>query len=56
MKNLKLTLLVVIFALILGACSSVAEIQETPTEAPVVEEQPAALLDIADEDYLPCCD
>lgn len=45
MKNLKLTLLVVILALILGACSPAVEIQETPTEAPVLEEQPAALLD-----------
>lgn len=47
MKNLKLTLLVVILVLILGACSPAVEIQETPTEAPVVEEQPAASLDVS---------
>ena len=46
MKNLKITLLVVILTLILGACSPAVEIQQSPTETVViVEEQPAALLD-----------
>ena len=44
MNNKKFILLVVILALILAACSPAVEIQETPTTAPVVDEQPADLL------------